>query len=73
MGTLIRQQDFRCSDDCARSGCQGHTLQVNVQTTSDIMDVLIDGETLFTTDPAKWDALLKAVDSLDYVFFKVKK
>ena len=73
MGNLIRKQNFRCYDDCIMSGCKGHTLQVNVQTTADIMEVLIDGETLFTTDPSKWEALLKAVDSLDYSSFEVKK
>lgn len=55
------------------SGCKGHTLQVNVQTTADIMEVLVDGETLFTTDPSKWEALLKAVNSLDYSSYEVKK
>jgi len=66
MSTLKRSEKFHCFDDCQQSGCPGHTMEVTIQDTSEVMMVYVDGRYLFGCDPNEWNTLKKMVKSFDY-------
>ena len=47
MGNITRSHQYRCSEDCRMEGCPSHKMEINIQTTSDIMRVEIDGKDWF--------------------------
>jgi len=52
MSTYYEEKNFRHNDDCQMSGCPGHTMKYEYQTTSDSFSVKIDGEYAFSGDIA---------------------
>lgn len=61
MATLTTDQRFTHDNDCVTSGCPGHTLRAQYQSTSDYYSFYIDGEGLFSCDRNTMQSILKAV------------
>ena len=69
MGTIRNEEEYSCFNDCKQSGCPKHKMELEIQTTSDIMTVTIDGEDWFSADPSEWEALKKMLAACDYNLF----
>ena len=63
MGTWKRECGFKCSEDCRRTGCPGHTLKLSYQTTAEVGRVEHDGVLLYSFDPQSWKAMKNMIDS----------
>ncbi len=67
MSTRKRIYNYRCDNDCKQSGCPSHKLVALLQDTSDIVIIENEnGDTVFSGDINKCNALIDVLHSLDY-------
>ena len=50
MSTRVQEKEFKHFDDCLMSGCPGHVMRAEHQTTSDYFTVYIDNEPIYGGD-----------------------
>lgn len=67
MSTIKSEFDFEHDNDCMFTGCPGHKMQAEHQTTSDYFTVYVDGEVVYAGDDNTTRALLKLIGEVDYV------
>lgn len=67
MSTIKAEVEFRHDNDCVMSGCPGHVMTAEHQTTSDYFSIYVDGELVYGGDDNTTRALLKLIKEVDYV------
>lgn len=72
MSTIKIDTPYKCDNDCKISGCPGHILHAEYQSTSDIYSFHIDDnkEALFYSDRNKMVAILSAIH--EFAFRRVE-
>lgn len=66
MTTIQADTIFRHDNDCLMSGCPGHHMTAEHQTTSDCFMVTVDGKLLYAGDDNTTRALLRLIKEVDY-------
>ena len=70
MSTLKRAEELPyCYNGCYFGGCDGHTLRVEIQNTSDVMTFYDNDKVVASFEPDKWEVFIRMVDSFDYSSF----
>lgn len=66
MVTIRHAIQFRHDNDCLQSGCPGHEMTAQHQTTSDSFIIKVDGEVVYSGDDNTTRTLLKIIAEVDY-------
>lgn len=66
MSTKSSQLVFNHDNDCMMSGCPGHVMRAEHQTTSDYFTVTVDGKGIYGGDDTTTRAMLKLIGRVDY-------
>ncbi len=66
MSTIRATSVFRHDNDCLMSGCPGHAMEVQHQTTSDYFTVRIDDKIVYGGDDNTTREMLKLIKETDY-------
>lgn len=66
MTTLMATKTFRHDNNCKMSGCPGHVMRVEHQTTSDSFLVTIDDEIIYGGDDNTTRTLMTLIKAVDY-------
>ena len=66
MGTLTREIIYKCDNDCEWGGCKGHTAQLKMQTTADVLEFKFHKEDVEGVwfDISSLEAFLKLVKEM---------
>lgn len=65
MSHAIRSRTYDCLNDCQRSGCPGHSLEVDLCRSMDTVTLRVDGKNIITLDQHAWEAAVHTWLDLD--------
>jgi len=66
MVTVKNEIHFRHDNDCKMSGCPGHFMTAEHQTTSDYFTVKVDGVIIYSGDDNTTRSLINIIEMVDY-------
>lgn len=60
MRTRGEERNVTCFNDCRQEGCPGHVIRTDYYSTSDIIEVFLDGKVEYRFDPNQWKAAFRS-------------